>query len=159
MFVRAAAEQTGDKDYVDGVMAQAEGVGKLRTRIEELEAEVRRLRSLAADAQLSLATLCDMVLGEDAEDRSDDALIRAVGTLQRETERLEADNQRLRLHGTVIDEHGEFWWHRAGRAEAEVERLREELDTAVCRVCLQKLIAEAEVTPPSDDWRRDLAEM
>jgi len=43
--------------------------------------------------------------------------------------------------------------------EAEVERLREELDTAVCRVCLQRLVREAEATSPSDDWRRDLAEM
>jgi hypothetical protein len=33
--------------------------------------------------ELTLATLCDMVLGEDAADRSDDALIRAVGDLVR----------------------------------------------------------------------------
>jgi hypothetical protein len=47
----------------------------------------------------------------------------------------------------------------APELEAEVERLREELDTAVCRVCLQRLVREAEATSPSDDWRRDLAEM
>ena len=35
------------------------------------------------EARLTLATLCDMVLGEDAENRSDDALIRAVGDLIR----------------------------------------------------------------------------
>lgn len=32
-------------------------------------------------SNLALATLCDMVLGEDAEDRSNDALIRAVREL------------------------------------------------------------------------------
>ena len=32
---------------------------------------------------LTLATLCDMVLGEEAEDRSDDTLVRAVGELLR----------------------------------------------------------------------------
>ena len=36
------------------------------------------------DAKLTLATLCDMVLGEDAKDRSDDALVCAVGELKRE---------------------------------------------------------------------------
>lgn len=35
------------------------------------------------EADLALATLCDMVLGEDAEDRSNDALIRAVGMMLR----------------------------------------------------------------------------
>ena len=35
-------------------------------------------------ANMTLATLCDMVLGEDAADRSDDALVRAVGELERE---------------------------------------------------------------------------
>ena len=38
------------------------------------------------EARLTLATLCDMVLGEDAENRSDDALIRAVGDLIRKDE-------------------------------------------------------------------------
>ena len=42
---------------------------------------IRNLRSKSAERGLTLATLCDMVLGEDAEDRSDDALIRAVGTM------------------------------------------------------------------------------
>ena len=37
----------------------------------------------ANEQGLTLATLCDMVLGEDAEDRSDDALIRQVGLIQR----------------------------------------------------------------------------
>ena len=34
-------------------------------------------------ANLTLATLCDMVLGEDAVDRSDTALIKAIGTMIR----------------------------------------------------------------------------
>lgn len=43
---------------------------------------------LHADAEnrargMALATLCDMVIGENAEDRSDVALIRAVGKIQR----------------------------------------------------------------------------
>jgi len=33
---------------------------------------------------LTLATLCDLVLGEDATNRSDEALIRAVGELKRQ---------------------------------------------------------------------------
>jgi len=35
------------------------------------------------DDSLTLATLCDMVLGEDAKDRSNDALVRGVGRLLR----------------------------------------------------------------------------
>lgn len=38
---------------------------------------------------LTLATLCDMVLGENAEDRSDEALIRAVRELIEDSERLD----------------------------------------------------------------------
>jgi len=50
--------------------------------IAALQAENERLRAKLADVELTLVTLCDMVLGEDAGDRSDDALIRAVGRLQ-----------------------------------------------------------------------------
>jgi len=42
---------------------------------------IRKLRSKPAERGLTLAILCDMILGEDAEDRSDDALIRAVERL------------------------------------------------------------------------------
>ena len=41
---------------------------------------------VAAEQGLHLATLCDMVLGEDAPDRSDDALIRAVRELLNKSE-------------------------------------------------------------------------
>lgn len=37
----------------------------------------------ALQAELTTATLCDMLLGEDALDRSDETLIRAVGLLLR----------------------------------------------------------------------------
>ena len=40
-------------------------------------------RKALTECGRTLATLCDMVLGEDAEDRSDDALIRAVGAMMR----------------------------------------------------------------------------
>jgi len=38
-------------------------------------------RKALTECGQTLATLCDMILGEDAEDRSDDALIRGVGRL------------------------------------------------------------------------------
>jgi len=52
--------------------------------IAALETENEQLRAKLADIGLTLATLCDMVLGEDAEDRGDEALIRAVGRLRGE---------------------------------------------------------------------------
>ena len=52
---------------------------------------------------LTLATLCDMVLGEYAEDRSDDALIRAVGTLIRERDEATSQVKRLERHRDVLD--------------------------------------------------------
>lgn len=50
----------------------------------------------AAAYGLTLATLCDLVLGEDAQDRSDDALVRAVSKLVRassQTHRLDHTSQ------------------------------------------------------------------
>ena len=49
-----------------------------------LFAEAATEKQRADLANMTLATLCDMVLGEDAADRSDDALVRAVGELERE---------------------------------------------------------------------------
>ena len=40
-------------------------------------------RQGGGDDVLTLATICDMVLGEDAEDRSNAALVQAVGRLVR----------------------------------------------------------------------------
>jgi hypothetical protein len=42
----------------------------------------------APDNLLTLATLCDIVLGEDALDRTNDTLIRQTAILKRENERL-----------------------------------------------------------------------
>jgi len=39
---------------------------------------------------LTLATLCDLVLGEDATNRSDEALIRAVGELKRQHQEMKS---------------------------------------------------------------------
>ena len=47
------------------------------------------------DAKLTLATLCDMVLGEDANDRDDDALVRAVGVMKRERDAAQQSLARL----------------------------------------------------------------
>ena len=47
------------------------------------------------DAKLTLATLCDMVLGEDANDRDDDALVRAVGVMKRERDAAQQSRARL----------------------------------------------------------------
>lgn len=45
----------------------------------------------ALQAELTLATLCDMLLGEDALDRSDDTLIRVAGLLLRVANAARAD--------------------------------------------------------------------
>ena len=47
-------------------------------------------------AVLALVTLCDMVLGEDAADRTDKALIQGVGNLMRENAALVAANEQMR---------------------------------------------------------------
>lgn len=46
--------------------------------------DAKRAEFVRDSQGLTLATLADMVLGEDATDRSDDALVRAVGMLMRE---------------------------------------------------------------------------
>ncbi|MEO7099048.1 MAG: hypothetical protein ABI162_06780, partial [Luteolibacter sp.] len=43
----------------------------------------RRTEEVALRYGLTLVTLCDLILGEDAEDRSDAALVRAVSKLVR----------------------------------------------------------------------------
>ncbi len=65
------------RQFEDDLMAQC---AKFKA-----ECQVWKLRACElAEAHLTLITLCDMVLGEDAPDRSDTALIRAVGELLRE---------------------------------------------------------------------------
>ena len=121
----------------------------LEKRIAELEHEREKMRgalngyadsdlvSLAwtmqtrlTAAELILATLCDMVLGEDAKDRSNDALVRAVGKLERERDQLrkmigqmsyEADTQ----HAAALDLQAQrdAATNRAEQAEAFMRRL------------------------------------
>lgn len=51
-------------------------LNQLKTDIANARTKERRL-----DDRLTLATLCDMVLGEDAQDRSNYTLIRAIGKM------------------------------------------------------------------------------
>lgn len=63
-------------------------------------AELRNLFLAQSEANgqgLTLAILCDVVLGENAEDRSDEDLIWAVGELIRERDRL---SDLLETHST-----------------------------------------------------------
>lgn len=53
-------------------------LNQLKTDIANARTKERRL-----DDGLTLATLCDMVLGEDSQDRSNYTLIRAIGKLVR----------------------------------------------------------------------------
>ena len=61
-------------------------MGRHLSSVEKWINEVQLTRRELDEAQLTLATLCDMVLGENAADRSDDALIRAIGNLIRKDE-------------------------------------------------------------------------
>ena len=77
------------------IQLMQENVAKMRAELEKIRVALRGysdsdLVSLAETtqtrltaAELILATLCDMVLGADADDRSDDALVRAVGEMKR----------------------------------------------------------------------------
>ena len=84
-------------------MTHSDEVAQLRAELEKIRVALRGysdsdLVSLAeatqtrlTAAELILATLCDMVLGEDAKDRSNDALVRAVGEMKRERNAAIAD--------------------------------------------------------------------
>jgi hypothetical protein len=56
------------------------------TEVQKWINEVQLTRQELAKANLVLATIADLVLGEDAQDRSDDALVKEVGRLVREKE-------------------------------------------------------------------------
>jgi len=78
--------ETGAKKMVKGSITLDEYLAvkkKLDDKIEKLDFDLHLMKIGLSDRDLTLVTLCDMVLGEDAEDRSDDALIRAVGELVR----------------------------------------------------------------------------
>jgi hypothetical protein len=72
-----------DKGYYDHRVAVT-GYDLLRT-LQQLNDGIATtmLKERRLDDGLTLATLCDMVLGEDAEDRSNYTLIRAIGKLAR----------------------------------------------------------------------------
>ena len=77
----------------------AETIAKARAAVDTLKASVQAEDERAAQG-LTLASLCDLVLGEDAHDRSDDALVRAVGELKR---RADASPQQIvTYNGAVI---------------------------------------------------------
>ena len=55
------------------------GTSSIKSRAAACDAD--HYRNKAADQALTLTTLCDMVLGEDAPKRDDDTLVRAVRVL------------------------------------------------------------------------------
>lgn len=67
----------------------------LDDRIAELEDENAALRAKVAEQGLSLACLADGIIGEDADDRSDQTLVRVGCRLAGEVAALRADKERL----------------------------------------------------------------
>jgi len=84
-FKRCQERFPSDKGYCDHRVAFT-GYDLLGT-LQQLNDDIATtmLKEMRLDDRLTLATLCDMVLGEDAEDRSNLALIRRVGRLLRFT--------------------------------------------------------------------------
>ncbi len=70
--------------------------GKVQCWCDDAKGEVLALRRHSADQGLTLATLCDLILGEGAGDRSDTALIRGASALVRGRDELLHKMQRLR---------------------------------------------------------------
>jgi hypothetical protein len=77
----------------------------MKNDLFRLRAETHAIRNQNADDSLTLATLYDMVLGDDWGDNSNKELIRAVGLLQRNAT---AEVERLRAVITRIDEVTDF---------------------------------------------------
>ena len=80
----------GQSDFSRETIANARAgldalLSELQTMRQSKEHESERAQSLLHHG-VTLATLCVMVLGADAADRSDDALVRAVGEMKRERE-------------------------------------------------------------------------
>ena len=94
-----------------------------------LFAEAATEKQRADLANMTLATLCDMVLGEDATDRSDDALVRAVGMLQRERDAAESKLKSLYPDVETFEEAQEVFTAWAS-AYAEHDGLIAELEKA-----------------------------
>jgi len=94
---------------------------------------LRTAESKSAAQGLTLATLCDLVLGEDAQDRSDDALVRAASKLAAErdkalTERDAARAAHSELNTRVYGPGGECYM--LDKARDQRDKLKAELDSA-----------------------------
>jgi hypothetical protein len=74
----AAIWNSHDKSFMDGSLCR------------QLEHKLNAAQASVAQRDLTLATLCDMVLGEDAKDRSDDALMAGVRRMINRVTELEA---------------------------------------------------------------------
>ena len=102
----------GQSDFSRETIANARAgldalLSELQTMRQSKEHESERAQSLLHHG-VTLATLCDMVLGADAADRSDDALVRAVGEMKRERDaaqsklaEYEGENKRWHSFETV----------------------------------------------------------
>ena len=88
----AAQENEALRNEVD---EQARLNGKGSEREAALLAKVERLERQKALQGLHLATMADVVLGENANDRSDETLVREVCKMARENPALRADKERL----------------------------------------------------------------
>lgn len=76
--------------------------------IAHLQRENAALRRHSADQGLTLATLCDLILGEAADDRSDTALIRGASVLVRGRDEVLHKMQQLR--NEVARLNGQTMW-------------------------------------------------
>jgi predicted XRE-type DNA-binding protein len=97
---------------------------------EDAKSEALARNRINADHGLTLATLCDLVLGEDADDRSDTALIRGVSRLVRGRDELVQKIRRLVTSlAQAQGEISELRHHLSPRPEAqhEIQRLRNEV--------------------------------
>jgi hypothetical protein len=80
--------------------------GKGSEREAALLGKVEQLARKKAIQGLHLATMADVVLGENAEDRSDQTLVREVCRMAREYSALRADKERLDWLSTAL---GGYW--------------------------------------------------
>ncbi len=87
--------------------------------------DARRAEFVRDSQGLTLATLADMVLGEDAPDHSDDALIRAVGMLVRERDALVTEREELLAHVEYLVRAGQ-------QVEAERDTVKQSRARLVC---------------------------
>jgi hypothetical protein len=94
--------------------------------------------SKSAAQGLTLATLCDLVLGEDAQDRSDDALVRAASKLAAERDKLKAERNSLAWSLSRAKES----LRAAEQDAAEVESANSDLRTVNARLIAERDAAQ-----------------